>query len=124
MKLDHGKRYVYFDRVLRKEATGFYIESSFSTLYGERCAVFRRSLGPEANDRTVVPYSSIEYAHEAGTVDTARSYQLTDKQLGAVFSGLVQLRIQANGQGDHERVDELNALHAELMAQHIERIAP
>ncbi|RST07885.1 hypothetical protein EF910_05465 [Streptomyces sp. WAC07149] len=65
MDLDHGKRYVYFDRVLQREVTGFFIESSFSTLYGERCAVFRQSLGPEANDRTAVPHSSIMYIREA-----------------------------------------------------------
>ncbi|MGW5532225.1 hypothetical protein [Streptomyces xanthochromogenes] len=123
MNLDHGKRYVYFDRVLQKEVTGFFIESAFSTLYGEPCAVFRQNLGPEANDRTAVPYSSIKYVHEADR-DQSRAYELTDRQLGDVFSGLVQLRMQANRQGNYDRATELNALHAELMAQYIERIAP
>ncbi|MFG2620704.1 hypothetical protein ACGFXC_24135 [Streptomyces sp. NPDC048507] len=123
MNLDHGKRFVYFDLVLQKEATGFFIESAFSTLYGELCAVFRQSLGPEANDRTVVPHSSIKYIREAEQ-EQPRPYELTDRQLGDVFSGLVQLRLQANRQGESDRAAELNALHAELMAQYIERIAP
>ncbi|MFE3579107.1 hypothetical protein [Streptomyces vinaceus] len=123
MNLDHGKRYVYFDRVLQREATGFFIESSFSSLYWERCVVFRQSLGPEANDRTAVPYSSIRYIREAEQ-EQPRSYELTDRQLGDVFSGLVQLRVQANREGDPDRATELDFLHAELMTQYIERIAP